>query len=300
MTMKILNAATSKSRIWVVVLNWNGKEDTVRCLESLKKAEGDFSIIVVDNGSTDGSPAAIESQFPDVEIMAFPENTGFARGNNEGMKEAMRLGAEKIILLNNDVEVEPNLIQELDRETRHEKIGLAGPLIYLASRRDEIWPSVGRICLWIANHRSAKTLEQVRRLKESEIGFLSGCCLLIKRSVIDRIGLLDERFFAYFEEADYCLRAGKAGFNLTVADGTRIYHKVAASSGGTYSGTYAYLFSRSNFLFARKHLRAWHWPVFILFFSYRRILKDIFRAGLGNTLLGVVDACRGEFGKPRM
>ena len=298
--MKVLNEVKSQSRIWVIVLNWNGKEDTLRCLESLKVAEGDFGIIVVDNGSIDGSPAAIAARFPDVEVMAFPENTGFARGNNAGIKEAMRLGAEKIILLNNDVEVEPNVISELDRESRHEKIGLAGPLIYTASRRDEMWPSVGRICFWIANHRSAKTLDQVRRLKQTEITFLSGCCLLLKRSVIDRIGLLDERFFAYFEEADYCLRARRAGFSLAVADRARIYHKVAASSGGTYSGAYAYLFSRSNLLFAAKHLRVWHWPVFILFFCYRRILKGIFSGALGSTLLGVIDAGRGEFGKPRV
>lgn len=287
-----------KSRIVVIVLNWNGQEDTLACLKSLEGARGQFEVLVVDNGSTDDSIKAIKQAFPEVNLIELAENTGFAAGNNTGIKKALGMGAKKVVLLNNDTEVSANLIESLDKISDPENVGLAGPLVYYFSNRSRIWPSAGKYYPWIANFVGAKTIEQATKLRPEQISFLSGCCVLIKKELIAKIGLLDEDFFAYFEDTDYSLRAKSAGFDLKIATDTKVYHKVSQATGGRYSDIYTYLFNRNNLLFAKKHLNWWHWPVFAGYFLVWRVVRIIPRAKLKYVMLGAINFFRGELGKP--
>ena len=222
----------------VVVLNWNGLEHTRALLPTLARCrapEGwSVRVIVVDNGSSDGSAAAIGSEFPEADVLALPENRRFAGGCNAGIARALAEGADAVMLLNNDTAAEPGLCEELllalERDPR---AGGAAPLICYQQPADLIWYAGGRCspALGLAAHRGLRRRDRGQYRAVEETGYLTGCCLLATRAAWERVGLLDERYFIYAEDADWCLRARAAGFRLLFVPGARLWHKVSASSG---------------------------------------------------------------------
>lgn len=299
-----------KVKTFVIILNWNNKKDTLDCLKSLTKTVGDFGVILVDNGSKDGSPEVIKKRYPGIDLLRLPENTGFCHANNLGIKQAIKKGGENFILLNNDTIVEKNLILELENVAKDDSTGLVAPLIYYYSQKRLLWPSVGKIYFWIANQVSAKTPSQITALKKSDITFLSGCCILIKKEVIDKIGLLSENFFAYFEDTDFCYRAKKSGFKLVLADKAKLFHKVSRSSGGKIGENYLYYMTRNNWLFAKMDISWYHWPTFLIFFFFYRFFWQGIRivistktnkiSKINSILKGAMDAWKGRYGKARI
>jgi hypothetical protein len=245
----------------VVVLNWNGLEDTRALLPTLARCrmpEGWRSrVLVVDNGSSDGSVAALRAEFPDVEVLALGENRRFAGGNNEGIRKALGEGADAIMLLNNDTEADPGLCERLLLALEQDPAaGAAAPLIYYRAPSRVIWYAGGRLspALGFASHRGLRRKDDGRFRSVEPTGYLTGCCLLARREAWERVGLLDERYFIYAEDADWCLRARAAGYRLVFVPTARLWHKVSASS-GPQSPWKTYQRLRANLTMFARHAR---------------------------------------------
>jgi GT2 family glycosyltransferase len=242
----------------VIVLNWNGKADTLACLRSLAKLMyPEANVVVVDNGSADGSVAAIRSEFPTLAVLETGANLGFAEGNNVGIRHAMAHGADYVLLLNNDTEVAPDLVGALlDAHKQFPRAGVIGPKMYYFDDPRRIWYAGG---LWDV---SGQCFQQ-RGDGERDHGqydtagateYVVGCAMFIPRPVLEHVGLLDPMFFLNYEEIDFGTRAKAAGYELVYAPGGRLWHKVSASFGGAESPLKVYYTFRNRLLWARRHL----------------------------------------------
>ena len=227
----------------VVVLSWNGlslTRDTLRSLEACQ-VPGDWRlrVLVVDNASSDGSPQMVRDEFPGVELLALPENRRFAGGNNEGLRRALDAGADAVMLLNNDVVADPKMIAKLLAALDEQPdAGAAAPLIYFAPPSDRIWYGGGRCRPWLAHssHRGLRERDRGQYRSIEDTGYLTGCCLLATAEAWRKVGLLDERYFIYAEDADWSLRARAAGFRLLFVPTARLWHRVSASSANATGG----------------------------------------------------------------
>ena len=234
-------------KVIIVVLNWNGLRDTVECLESLSKLEyPDFDVIVVDNGSSDGSPKVIGDQFPEVHMILNPTNLGFAGGNNVGIREAFRRGAELVWLLNNDTIVEPGTLAQLVRTAMiSEDIGVISPAIRYYDDKEKI-----QFCgsyVDISARRIVKTDIYDPTFLRDKIVVLWGTALLVKRSVIERIGYLEEKYFAYHEDEEFSIRLAQHGFRAQIDIEATIYHKNSRSTGSNTAPLQVFLRNRNRY-----------------------------------------------------
>jgi hypothetical protein len=248
-------------RLSVIVLNWNGLADTRAALSSLGACRvppgWQVSLMMVDNGSTDGSVDAIRREFPAVEVVALSENRRFAGGNNEGLKRALDAGADAVMLVNNDVEAAGGLLDHLlGALERDPEAGAVGPLICFAEPRDVIWYAGGRCvpALGFAAHRGLREPDRAQYKAVGSTGYLTGCCLLASRKAWLAVGLLDERYFIYAEDADWSLRARAARFRLLFVPKARLWHKVSAASGAA-SPWKIYQRARANLTLFSRHAR---------------------------------------------
>lgn len=245
--------------VYTIVLNWNRKADTLACLASLKKLLVHSFIhhsIVVDNGSTDGSQDAIQKAFPEVECIALVRNEGFTGGNNAGIRQALAQGAGYVFILNNDTVVDPQVLEELLQACSDPKVGIASPKIHFEKNSQTMIWYAGASIDWeniYGRHRGVDELDTGQYDTQAETGYCTGCAMLIKKEVFEKIGLFDERFFAYYEDADFSVRAREAGFTLLYVSKAIVFHKNAASSGGTGSALQEYFIPRNRLLFAFKH-----------------------------------------------
>jgi len=245
----------------VVVLNWNGLADTRALLPTLERCRipdgWRMRVMVVDNGSTDGSVDALPREFPGVEFVPLGENRRFAGGNNEGLRRSLARGDDAIMLLNNDTQADPGLVEHLLLTLEQDPgAGAAAPLIYFAAPTRRIWYAGGRClpALGHASHRGLRALDDGRYRAVESTGYLTGCCLLARREVWERVGLLDERYFIYAEDCDWCLRARRAGFGLRFVPTARLWHQVSASSGAS-SPWKIYQRLRANLTLFARHAR---------------------------------------------
>jgi GT2 family glycosyltransferase len=218
-----------QDKVFTVVLNFNGRRDTMACLSSLQHLHYDnHEVIVVDNGSTDDSCSRIQHEFPSVKIIATGKNLGFAGGCNVGIRHALREGAEFIWLLNNDTTVDCGALEALVETARGDsRIGAVGSAIYFMDDPDRIqaWGG-GYVNFWLGRARHF-----LKPVSDSSIEFITGASLLISRRVFESVGLLDEEFFMYWEDADFCFRLRKANWRLAVAAQSKVWHKQCASVG---------------------------------------------------------------------
>jgi len=248
-------------RIALVVLNWNGLADTRAALTSLAACHlptgWEAHLIMVDNGSSDGSAEAVRREFPSVEVLALGENRRFAGGNNPGIRRALDAGADAVMLVNNDTEADPELLRHLIAALEADpQAGGAAPMIPFARPRDRIWYA-GGLCvpaLGLAAHIGLRTRDRGQFRAVRETGYLTGCCLLAPRVAWERVGLLDEGYFIYAEDADWSLRARAAGFRLLFVPQARLWHKVSATSGAA-SPWKIYQRLRANLRLFGRHAR---------------------------------------------
>ena len=225
------------SGITIIVLSWNGRECTVRCLESLERAQLDgASVLVVDNGSTDGSVDAIRQKFPAMRLLPLPENLGYAAGNNAGVRVALESGADAVLLLNNDTEVSPDFLEPLIQVLNiHGDAAAVSSAIMridvpevLQEAYFEIYFGFGIIRRRGVNALPGEGYDAVRRVDAA-----IGCSLLMRSDALRRVGLLDESYFAYHEEVDWCWRARKAGWQIFYQPYSRVWHHFSKSTGAT-------------------------------------------------------------------
>ena len=268
----------SRNRVGIVLLNWNGWRDTSACLSSLLKLQyPEYAISVVDNDSTDNSAAHLRTEFPEVKVIETGRNLGFAGGCNVGIRQALSEGADFIWLLNNDTTVDPNALQaQVDKVRSSPKTGACGSAIYDMHhpQRLQAWGG-GHINFWLG--RSRHYLHPVR---DDSIDFITGASMLITREVIGSIGFLDEGFFMYWEDADYCFRLRAAGWRLVVAGQSRVWHK-GSSSVGKGSVKLDRYFNASAARFFEKHARTPlipRWTGVTLRIGKRLIARDWERA----------------------
>jgi GT2 family glycosyltransferase len=222
-----------------------------------------FRLLVSDNGSTDDSIAAISARFPAVEQLANGQNLGFAAGANAGIRLAMAHGAEFVFLANNDTFIAPDALDLLVAAAQAAGAGLAAPAIYYADDPLRIW-SVGggrsRLTFEITGCRRGQ-LDHQPAAPPFEVDFVTACGLLIWRRCLETVGLFDERFFMYYEDSDYCLRARDASYRALVVPQAKMWHRVSISSGGSDSPNERYHMALSSVRFFRKHVQSWRWLI---------------------------------------
>ncbi len=251
----------------IVILNWNGLEDTRECLQSLRRiGYSNRRIVVVDNGSAAREAAALRDEFGDVsDVIENETNLGFAAGANLGIRHALNNGAEYVLLLNNDTTVEPTFLTALVQAAESRGDGAAFcPKTYFYAQPDMIYSTGGTVSIWTA------TARQIGRGKEDSGQFdrvetrdyADGVCMLIPRRALETIGLLDEDYFAYWEETDWCSRARSKGLRCYYIPDARIWHKAARVQSPT--NQYYFLYRRNALMFVWKRGTPLHRVVALL------------------------------------
>jgi hypothetical protein len=257
---------TTEPLVCIILVNWNGKDDTLECLASLRRQTYvPHRILVVDNASRDGSAQAIRSLYPEAELLELPENRRFAGGNNAGIRRALEAGAEYVLLLNNDTTADGDMVRNLVRAIRSQPgAGIVAPKISYHDTPGLLWYAGGVISFWTGTMRHVGIREEDRGQHDTpgETGYASGCCLLVSREVIERIGLLDESYFMYAEDADWSIRARRAGYRILYEPAARVWHKVSVSAGGHLSSFKLRHKFLSNLRFFSRHARWYHWLTF--------------------------------------
>lgn len=290
-------------RLIAVVLSWNGREDTLAALESLRGVEA----ICVDNGSTDGSPEAVAERFPDVELIRTGVNLGFAAGNNVGIRRALDRGADWVALLNNDAVVEPGFAAALlAAAARHPDAGVLACKVYVADPPDVLWYAGGRFDPgrgYSGRVRGAGQVDGGGFDEEIDVDWATGAALAVSRTAIERAGLLDEELFAYLEDVDWCLRVRAAGLRVVFVPSARAWHKVSASTGGAGSPASLRYHCRNTLVVCARHrpLRgaraAWRKIVIVAAHVLQALTQPSRLRALGAVLKGWRDYERGRLGR---
>lgn len=254
-------------KVGIVVLNYNGWENTLKCIESLKRSRKYFKeveIIVVDNNSTDGSQTHL-AKLGDVSLILNNENLGYSGGNNIGIKSALTSKCDYVLIINNDTYIDELFLKNIFKSK--ERDAISSPKIYFAPgfefHKDRylktdlgkvIWYAGGQID-WsniIGMHIGVDEVDAGQFNEKKKIDFATGACMLVKKEVFEKIGMFDEKYFLYLEDMDFCVRAKKAGFGITFIPQAKVWHINAASSGGSGSRLQDYYITRNRLLFAFK------------------------------------------------
>lgn len=269
-------------RVSIIILNWNGLKDTLACLESLQKIDySNYEVIVVDNNSSGDDVKILKQRFGDFlkAIIINKENLGFSGGNNVGIKYALQSNPDYIMLLNNDTIVEPDFISKLIEKSRlSPEIGILTPRINYFYEKNIIWAAGGYISKFRASGFSYginKTDEKYRNDKYCT--FASGCCMLIKSEVIKKVGMLDEKYFLYLEDTDYCQRVLNADYKILYVNDSIVYHKVGATTSKNNKLLPMYYSVRNRLYFTKKNVRSYYiWVVIylIIVFTIKIILQE--------------------------
>ncbi len=295
-------------KMFLIILNWNGKKNTLECLKSSRVIKADFDLkkIVIDNGSTDNSTSEIKKNFPDVLVYANKVNCGFSAGYNIGIKSALLEGADYIMFLNNDTILSPSSLLPLYKRLESRKnLAVAGPKIYFASgyefhsqryeskdRGHVIWYAGGHIN-WnniLPSHLGVDQVDRGQFERAGDTEFVSGCAMMIRASVFKKIGLLDERYFLYYEDLDFNIRVKKAGYAIEFIPKAILWHK---NAGASHSGSSLqdYYLTRNRLLFGMLYGQ---------FRSKISLIRESLKLIVGGRKWqrkGVIDAVLGRWGK---
>ncbi len=244
--------AASSARVFAVVLTRNGDETATACVEAARASTGvavDF--VVVDNGSADGSADRLTHRFGSERVLRLSDNTGYVGGMNAGLRRWLDRGdCPYVLLLTHDTRVAPDAVRRMVAALEADAaIGLAGPLVFYHGDGDRLFSAGGRI---EPRRRRIRHLQERMAAEPYGVDWIDGCCMLIRREVIEQIGALDERFFIYFEEVDLCCRATAAGWSIRVVPQARASQRKELLQAPYYS----YYTSRNGYLFWRKNYGA--------------------------------------------
>ena len=256
-----------------IILNTNRRADTLACLVSLEdSAYANNKVIVLDNNSTDGSIEAIHSEFPNIRIIPLEENLGYAGNNNVGIRAALDNGAEWVFVLNEDTILDPDclelLVQAGESDTR---TGILGPMVYHHDEPDLIQSAGGMLgTYWQGCHLGKNQRYPGQYHDPHSVDWISGCAIMLRRAVIEQVGMLDERFYYYWEETEWCLRAGKSGWRIVHVPAAKLWHK-GVQRDYQPNPYVTYYSTRNHLLLLAKH----HAPLTAWFYTCSQILRTL-------------------------
>jgi len=296
-------------KIVIVAVNFNTEKDTLELLNSIEEIENNsysLEIIIVDNGSRVKFvlPRGFKKK---VMLIRSEENTGFSGGFNIGIKNALELGADYVLVINNDTILRPMMIENLLKVLENnEKIGIVTPKIYFAKGHEfhksryskeelgKVFWYAGGYMDWaniVSVHRGVDEVDKGQYGKTEKTEFASGCCMLIKKEVFEKVGMFDEKYFLYYEDADFNQRVKKAGFDIYYVPSASLIHVNAASTGGSGSVLQDYYITRNRLLFGIKYA-----PFRSKIALIRESIK-LLKSGRDWQKKGIIDFYLGKFGK---
>ncbi len=296
--------------VGIILVNWNGKQDTLACLDSIEHLEpSGYTVVpvVVDNGSTDGSVEAIQKRYDDrVTVLAQQENLGFTGGNNAGITYAHKQRFDYIWLLNNDTTVAADSLIPLISAADKPEVGLVGSKIYFAHGREfhadrykksqrghVIWYAGGLID-WdnvYASHRGVDEVDTGQFDELAETDFVTGCSMFFTAGIVDRVGMLDDRYYLYLEDAEFSVRVKRCGLKLIYQPHSRVWHKNAGSTDKPGNQLHQYYLTRNRLLFG-------------LTYASTRTKFALIRQSFGTLIRGdrtqkkaILDGLTGRYGR---
>ncbi|NGX47405.1 MAG: N-acetylglucosaminyl-diphospho-decaprenol L-rhamnosyltransferase [Chlamydiae bacterium] len=259
----------------IIVLNWNGKEDTRKCLISLQALTyPHIEIFIIDNGSTDGSKEVFRKEFPTLRLIETKVNLGYAGGNNVGIEIALKEEFDFVFVLNNDTVVDPGIVEAFLSGFSEEKVGILGAKIYRMDEPNRLDHLGG---LWNPkkidfDYVGYRAIDGEEYSSSKELDYVCGAALMMRREVLEKVGLFDPRFFLFWEEADFCFRARRAGFLVKNCPEAKVWHKISASFTGGKPHA-AYFVWRGRLLWIEKNFSGVR-----RFFYFARLLGGKFSA----------------------
>ena len=225
--------------VYIIILNWNGKDHTLDCLESLTKVLYDnYKILVVDNGSIDDSVSTITLKYPIVDILQIDSNIGYAAGNNAGFEHAKKQNPMYIIFLNNDTIVDEKFIEPLVKPLIDKsEVQQTVPKIFYANDKNRIWYAGGKVNKWLGlvYHNGIRKKDSIKYSESQPTDYATGCCFCMRYQDFKKIGGFDDTFPMYGEDVDLSLRIRSYGKIILYAPNSIIWHKVSSSVGGELS-----------------------------------------------------------------
>ena len=289
-------------RVLVVVLNWNGSDDTLACLTSLAALDYPaFDTLVIDNGSRASVAPLVRARFPEVDCIELPTNMGYAGGNNVGLRRAIERGYEFVYVLNNDVVVDPGALRAAVGAAGDPRVAAVGGKVLAFDDPERLWMTYGAVDYRQSLVRLAGWGERDRGQYDvaRDVEWVPGCALLLSCRALADVGVFDERFFAYHEDVDWCTSARERGWRIRYAPDAVVRHRGNRTLGGpTYVSPRKYLSARSTVLYARKHatfpqrVKLWTSIVVTLPFVFLRRLATGEAGGVRYKVRGWVDGVR--------
>lgn len=256
----------SYPKIFLIILNWNGKEVLKECLESIEKIDyPNYEVIVVDNGSTDGSQKAIEEDFPYVHLIENDKNEGVAEGQNIGIRYALEKKTDYVFITNNDTTLDKNLLKELLKVAESDdKIGVVGPIVYWANDPERI-QFAGAMINWEKGNCYLLEAGEIEKEHQDvkEVDYVGS--VFVSMDIIKKVGLYNSKYFAYWEDTDFCTRIKKEGYKVVYVPKAKIWHKGTYTI-GKISGFYEYHMARNMFWFMKQHATRRQYLSFLLYF----------------------------------
>ncbi len=263
-----------------VILNTNRRDDTLACLAGVAASTyPNQKTLVLDNASTDGSVEAISIHYPEVQNVPLKDNRGYAGNNNVGIHLAMELGAEWVFVLNEDITLAPNCLEELMKVAQaNPQVGILGPMVYHFDEPEVIQSAGGLLDrYWQSIHTGQNQLDRGQFPIPRAVDWISGCAILVRREVIEQVGALDDRFFYYWEETEWCLRARRSGWQIWHIPLAKIWHK-GVQRNYSPGPNVTYYATRNKLMTMKKHrapLSAW---LYIGFQTIRTLASWTFRS----------------------
>lgn len=281
-------------KVTILLVNYNGRKYLEKCIESLyKQTYKNMSVLIVDNCSDDGSVKFLKERYPNIEIIVCPENYGFAKGNNIGIKCALKRGTDYVMLLNVDTTIDSHLLEYMVHDAGQDVVTV--PTIYRDRRYMKIWYAGGEM-----DYAKGDSSHIVKGGNYSvrEVSFACGCCVLIHKKIFDKIGVFDENYYLYYEDTDWSLRCIKGGIKIKYVPKAKMWHKIGGSGGEKGELIKTYYMTRNQLYFIKKH------QDFIQMNTTKctlQIMKDSFSMNIEKKRKyiwrGLLDYYRGKMGR---
>jgi GT2 family glycosyltransferase len=257
-------------RVAGLVLNYNGRDVTLLTLQSLLRLDYPaLDLVVIDNGSTDDSRSAIAAEHPGLKQLRVDENRGISWGLNHGLRWALAAGYDYVLLMNNDIEVAPDLLQFMVACAESDPtIGCVGPKSYYYYDRERLWSAGGilRFRESVTRERGDREIDNGQYDHDEEVPYVNGCAMLARREAFERTGLWDPVYYVGVEDADWCVRMKRQGFRCHYAHRARLWHMISHSL-GVYRPSRTFHTGRSSAIFLRKHASPTQWASALAFFG---------------------------------